>query len=235
MTGLRPRTIVIGVVLFGAAALFYLHYRRTHGLERWFSERLSKQRFLVPVGDSPALGDPLALVTVVEFADFYCGYCARSAVVRQRLFDRYGTRLRWVYKHFSAETEVARAAAAAGEAFWRYSDALYRRRRFDESSLLKLAAELGLDVQRFRRDWQSEAIRKRVAEDAALAKRLGIRGTPHFFINGRPVRGAYPLRFLARVIDDELGRAHRALKHGVQREQLYTHLSGSAADRSDVR
>jgi predicted DsbA family dithiol-disulfide isomerase len=66
------------------------------------------------------------------------------------------------------------------------------------------AEEIGLDMERFRRDWVSDSVRARIRADAEEAKALGVTGTPSFFVNGRFLSGAQPIGSFKRLIDEEL-------------------------------
>jgi predicted DsbA family dithiol-disulfide isomerase len=105
----------------------------------------------------------------------------------------------------------APAAHAAAEAahrqgkFWPMHDKIFADpRAVDEASLARYAQEIGLDMDLFRRDTQSEAVRARIDADAEEARKLGVTGTPAFFVNGRFLSGAQPYESFKRLIDEEL-------------------------------
>ena len=176
----------------------------------------------VPVGDSPVLGPVDAPVTVVEFADYQCPYCSKSHKTMESLREEYGDEVRFVFKHnplpFHKQAKpAARAAVAAGEQgkFWEMHDLLFRYQKVMkgksdqemEDWAAGFAQEMGLDVEQFRADFNSERTQEQVEEDMALAKELGARGTPHFLVNGRRITGAQPEQAFAEVIEDELDAA----------------------------
>lgn len=170
------------------------------------------QRVEVPIGDSPVRGPAQAAVTIVEFADFQCPFCARVQPTLARIQETYGERVNLVFKHLPLRIHPrAPAAAAASEAarlqgkFWEMHDRIFSDLGdLSDERFAQYAAELGLDVERFRRDMTSQEVRQRVARDEALANRLGVSGTPAFFINGRFFSGAQPFENFQRVIDAEL-------------------------------
>ena len=147
-------------------------------------------------------------MTVVIFSDFECGFCSRSEATLRALADQYGTRVRFAFKnhplpmHPSARL-AARAALAAGEQgkFWEYHDALFAHQdALDPASLERRARDLGLDVDRFRRAMADPRTDAAIDADEAEATRLGVTGTPTFFVNGRRLIGAQPLvKFQANV------------------------------------
>ncbi len=187
---------------------------------------------VVPVGTSPARGPADALVTIVEFGDYECPFCARGHAVIERLRARYGDKLRVVHKQnplafHSRAFMAARATAAAGAQgkFWQFHDALYATNaKFDEDVLDGIAKKLGLDMKRFRKDMQSATYDAAIDDDLALAGMLGVTGTPAFFVNGRPVEGALPELHFRLIVEEEIERAEKLLASGVLRSKLYEAL-----------
>ena len=106
---------------------------------------------------------------------------------------------------------AAHAAAAAAHAqgrFWEMHDLIFANQRdLSPETLFGYARQLGLNVERFQRDLVSTQVQQEVAADAAEAARLGVTGTPAFFINGRFLSGAKPFEEFQRIIDEELKTA----------------------------
>lgn len=167
-------------------------------------------------GDPLALGRPDAPVTVVEWADFQCPFCALFAHdTAPSLIDQYvktgKVRLEW--RDFAFLGPESRAAAAAARAagrqgkFWEYHDVLYAQQKPENSGavtsayLVGLAGQLGLDQRRFAADMADPAVAKQVAADQAEGSRLGVTGTPTVIINGELVSGAQPLTDYQKAID----------------------------------
>lgn len=161
------------------------------------------------------LGDSGAPVTMVIFSDYQCPYCATFALEQQPvLVDRYvdtgQVRLVWRDYPYLGETSVraavaARAAARQGR-YWEYHEVLYTSVdvwQADEASpqsLLRLAAEVGLDTDRFAVDLEDPGLREAVEADFDFALSLGVPGTPAFLINGEAFFGAQPVeRFAERI------------------------------------
>jgi protein-disulfide isomerase len=163
-----------------------------------------------------SLGPAGAPVTIVMFLEVQCPYCVRGSATIDGLRERYGDQLRVVYKHFPlAFHQQAKPAAIAMEAaanqgrFWEYRDALYARAnelRGGEELLHEVAQEVGLNLDRFRRDLDDPATTARVDADMEYGASLGVSGTPAFYVNGYPVRGAQPESRFAEIIDRELER-----------------------------
>lgn len=170
---------------------------------------------VIETGSAPVLGKAEAPVTIVEFSDFECGLCAESAPVLREVVDRYPDEVRLVYKHFplSFHEHARRAAAAALAAheqkgFWEMHDRLFASSPdLDESSFPRLAAEAGLDVERFLRDYQErrEEYERRIDADYAQGLAAKVRGTPTVFVNGRRVR-VRTVDGISAMIDEELRR-----------------------------
>jgi protein-disulfide isomerase len=189
----------------------------------------------VPVGSAPTRGPADALVTIVEFSDFRCGYCRKARAMMAELDDRYPGQLRLVYKHFTVidpngesmrAAEAAEAAHAQGQ-FWAMHDRLFTHAGpLTDAALDGFARDLGLDMARFRADMDRERrpLRDRVLAEAALAERLGLGGTPAFFVNGRPIEGAQPVDVFVRAIADELARAKALVASGVAPSAVYDAL-----------
>lgn len=199
-------------------------------------EAAAASRVQVPVGLSPGQGPDDALVTVVEFADFECGYCARSVALQKRLLAEFPGTVRWVFKQFPLDFHAnARAAARAALAahaqsrFWPYHDRLFAdRQRLTQGRLVEIAREVGLDMARFRSDLDGPATERLVKEDLELGRKVGVPGTPTFFINGRKVEGSMGYANLARMVREELAWAAELLRRGVPRAQIYEELTRPA-------
>jgi len=161
-----------------------------------------------PARDHVRGGDG-AVVTLVEYGDYECPYCGQAEVVIRELLASFGDDLRYVWRHLPLNdvhehtqmaAEAAEAAAAQG-AFWPMHDKLLDHQ--DELAALDLrryAAELGLDVERFRDDIHRHRYADRIAEDVASAYASGVAGTPSFFINGKRYEGAYDLTTLTAAV-----------------------------------
>lgn len=163
----------------------------------------------IDIGSSPVRGNPNAKVTIVEFSDFQCPFCQRGSAVMEQVLKAYPNDVKIVFKnmplsfHQFAEG-AAKAALAAGKQgkFWEMHDALFKNQQeLDEESLVKRATELGLNVDKFKTDMNSEEIAKQVKEDMELGQNSGVNGTPGFFVNGVLISGAQPFDNFKKVID----------------------------------
>jgi protein-disulfide isomerase len=180
---------------------------------------LDAPRYDVPVAaDDPALGSADAAVTLVEFSDFQCPFCARVMPTLKQVREQYGDRVRIVWKDFpltSIHPQAFKAAEAGHCAFeqgkfWEYHDQLFANQNALEPEFLKkYAADTGLDAEAFNACLDTAKYGDRVQEQMALGTRLGVSSTPSAFINGRMVTGAQPYEVFTAIIDEELARAGR--------------------------
>ena len=155
--------------------------------------------------DDPVQGKAEAPVTVVEFSDFQCPFCARATPAVKELAAAHPEKVRVVWKHLPLSFHqnavpaalAAEAARAQGgpEKFWAMHDKLFAGQASLSQSLYEASArELGLDLDRFKRDMADPKLKARVEEDAQLAQKLGVSGTPTFIVNGERVVGSGGLR-----------------------------------------
>lgn len=170
-------------------------------------------RFEVSAAADHVRGSLEAPIVMVEFGDFNCGFCKRFYdETFSQIMDNYGDQIRFIYRDYPilAESSVTAALASrcAGEqdAFWAYHDALYENQSmFNQTGgFAALAEQLGLDVQAFNTCVEDQRYLSGVVSDYQEGQSYGIRGTPAFFINGRPVSGAQPYEVFAGVIEEEL-------------------------------
>jgi protein-disulfide isomerase len=195
--------------------------------------------YAVPLGASPRRGPADALITVVEFSDFSCRYCVRSQHTLEQVERLFPGQIRWVFRHFPLDeddgTLAAEAAVAAGQqgAFWPMHDRLFAvRGQVDRAAVELYATDLGLDLARFRADLDSGIARESALRDWKDGLRLGISGTPAFFVNGRALHGARPVAHFADVIATELARARTAA--AARPADLYATLTAGGRTIADI-
>ena len=173
-------------------------------------------RAQVSVDGAPSKGPATAPVTIVEFSDFYCPFCKRVQSTLSAILAKYGDKVRLVYRDFPipqlhpAAPKAAEAARCANDQgkFWPYHDLLHARApKGSPDDLTAYANEVGLDVAAFEACLTSGKHAAGVKKDIEEGNRLGIDGTPGFFVNGRSLAGAQPLEAFVTVIEDELARA----------------------------
>ena len=172
------------------------------------------RRYTINTKGSPTRGPALARISIVEFSDFQCPFCRRVTPTMDKLITEYGDKVRIVFKNLPLSIHSkAPAAHAAAEAahrqgkFWEMHDRIFAdQRNLAPEAFEGYAADLGLDMDRYRADVASSDVKKRIGADMEEAQKLGVTGTPGFFINGRFVSGAQPFETFKRLIDEELGK-----------------------------
>ena len=157
-------------------------------------------------------GNPQAKVTIVEFSDFQCPFCADVEPTLNKILNTYRDQVKLVYKNYPLPSHqnaqgAALAALCAKEQgkFWEYHDLLFKNQEsLEESDLKKYAAGFGLKTEDFNSCLESKKYKSQIEADMMEANRLGVRGTPAFFINGQFLSGAQPFENFQAVIEEEL-------------------------------
>ena len=195
-----PFVIVVAVALIalGSGAMLYRAKRQQLQLRP-----IPENKAVSEATDAESMhirGNPNAPVTLEEFGDFQCPPCGTFATFGEELLKEYDSRLRIVFRNFPLQGhEHAREAALAAEAagmqghFWEMHDVLYREQVFwsyapNARELFEsYAGTIGLNLDQFRKDMDSEKVKERVDSDHARGDSLGIKVTPTLFINNQPV------------------------------------------------
>jgi len=183
----------------------------------------------MPVTGDTTRGAAAAPVTIVAFLDYQCPFCARLDKTLDALDERYPGSLRIsvlnnplaFHKDAGPAAQAALSAASQGR-FWELHRKLFANTKaLSRADLERYAVEVGLDVQRFRTDLDGRVYEKRITREQALGQKYGARGTPHCFVNGRPIRGAQPEAKFAEVIDDELKQVATLVAAGKAPADVY--------------
>ncbi len=165
----------------------------------------------LPVSDRDhAEGPEDAAVTLVEYGDYECPHCGRAHPIVKKIQERFGSRLRFVFRNFPLTeshphaqhaAEAAEAAAAQGN-FRAMHDALFEHQSaLSDGDLKRYAAEIGLDDARLQRELNEHMHANRVREDFRSGVRSGVNGTPTFFINGLRHDAAWDLETLSNALE----------------------------------
>jgi protein-disulfide isomerase len=162
----------------------------------------------------PAKGPENAPVTIVEFSDFQCPYCARLVPTIEQVLTNYGDKVRVVFRQFPLNfhqfaQKAAEASLCANEQgkFWELHDAMFQnQQQLAVENLKARAVELGLNGEQFNACLDGGKFAQQVQADFQDGSKAGVSGTPAMFVNGRFINGAVPYPEVAKVIDDELKR-----------------------------
>lgn len=168
-------------------------------------------------------GNPKSTVAVVEFADFECGYCKRASGELKRLYEAYGDRVLFVYKHFPMDPKCnpgvknpkhrkACVAAMAGVCaqeegvFWAFHDLAFKNQHdLDPEDLIAYATHAGADPTTFRACLESGRTQDRVVADGTLGAALELHGTPRIWVNGELYRAGQGAEQMAKALEMALG------------------------------
>lgn len=196
--------------------------------------------YKAPRGNGPRRGPADAPITIVAWSDFHCGYCNRVERTLEQLDRLFPGKLQWVFRHLPLDEDEtlaaqASAAAAAQGRFWPMKQRLFSiKDKTDRVAIEQIAADLGLDLMRFRNQLDAGSHLAHISSDTAAASALGVVGTPMFFINGRPLSGNQPLSAFAEVIDSELTKVRQlGLGDGADVYAVRTENGRAQADASE--
>jgi len=170
------------------------------------------QNVKIDIAGAPVKGQEDAQITIVEFSDFQCPFCAKTLPTLENVLRQYPKQVRWVFKHFPldfhADAPLAHEAAmASGEQgkFWEMHDLIFSRQQsMRRDDLIAYAKELNLDMDRFIKAIDSGQYKETVEKDIQEGRQLGINGTPTFFVNGQRLVGARPANDFVRIIEAKM-------------------------------
>lgn len=201
--------IFSGVLIFGGIFIYNYFY---------YFEEIQKGNTLngtiKPVNietiDDPSIGAENPVITIVEFADFECPYCRESVSALSKVIENYGTEVKIIFRDFPNlvshpnAVEAALAANCANEQgrFWQYHDLLFEyQAELSENLYRDLAVNLGLDMEKFNSCMDSQKYLAEVQDDLREGIRLGVEGTPTYFISGSKLpSGVIPYETFVEMI-----------------------------------
>lgn len=210
------------------ASKFLEMEKKREAVDQWLAEQTRKhtveiyinkpQRpvFDVAAGDAPFVGPADAKVTIVEFSDFQCPYCSKGREVMDALKKKYGNKIKIAFKNFplpfhNQAQGAAEAALCAFEqdpkAFWKLHDIMFSdQSKLSKDNLLAHAKSIGLKEDSFRTCIETQKYAQKVAQDMEEGKKVGVKSTPTFFVNGQLVNGAHPIEVFSEIIDQGLAK-----------------------------
>ena len=208
-----PSAIVLAAVILGGSILLSQRSSVTAGVGS------DTQDIAIPevTEDDFIKGDPNAEITLIEYADFSCGFCAKYHPTMERLVEEYDGKVRWVYRHLPIFNKPAAISSQCvgnilgDEKFFEYSDVLYQNQKELNSELMKKEAlALGVDENDYESCVNDFKISDKISRDFTSVRVLaGINSTPHTIIvdkNGKkyPFSGALPYEDVATLVDSFL-------------------------------
>jgi protein-disulfide isomerase len=203
--------------------------RKKEAVDKWLAEQTSKSpvevyipkprrpTFPVEVGNAPFAGDKDAKVTIVEFSDFQCPFCAKGADLLKKVKQKYGNKVKISFKQFplpfhNHAEQAAVASLCANEQssdlFWKMHYEMFANQEtaLDPEGLKKTAKKIGAKMDVFEKCLSENRYLGQVKADMEEGKKVGVKSTPTFFVNGQLVSGAQPMEVFAEIIDEELAR-----------------------------
>lgn len=201
---------------------------KKEAIDKWIAEKTAKEpvevymmkperpTFEVELGDAPFKGGKNAKVTIIEFSDFQCPFCAKGASIMEEVVKKYGNKVKVAYKNFplpfhQQARPASMAALCAGDQneakFWD----MYKRMFEDQQGLTAAgleakAKESGLNMDKFKECMAEEKFAAQIERDMAQGQELGVKSTPTFFVNGVMVTGAQPIEAFSEIIDEQLAQ-----------------------------
>jgi protein-disulfide isomerase len=171
-------------------------------------------RFPVSVDDDPAEGPADAPVTIVQFAEFQCPYCGKARESINKVKEAYPGKVRFVFRDFplgfhdrAIPAAVAANCAEKQGKYWPMHDELMSNQRaLEDADLERVAKDVGLNLSDWQACRQDPSMRAEVEKDMADGAKIGVTGTPAFFINGVMLSGAQPYERFKAIIDRELAK-----------------------------
>jgi protein-disulfide isomerase len=171
-------------------------------------------KLTLPVSESRdhIQGPVTAPITLVEYGDYECPYCAQAYMITKEIQERLGNKLRFAFRNFpltkvrphAYKAAIAAETAAAQGKFWEMYDYLFKHGQVvTEDNLRRTAANLGLNLTRFDRELLDRTYSRHVDEDIQSGKSSGVKSTPTFFINGDRYNDAWDLDTLLNALDEE--------------------------------
>lgn len=166
-------------------------------------------------GDRPSFGPEDAPFTIVEYSDFECPYCSQAAKTVTQLKEKYGDKVRFVFRQyplpFHKNAQLAAEASLAAHAqgkFWPFHDKLFENQRaLSREDLEKYAEEVGLDMAKFKKALDEHTYADEVKADMELGEKVGVSGTPTMMVGVHRVQNPTDVASVSAIVDRELGAA----------------------------
>jgi len=205
---------------------FLIMNKKKSAVEKWTAKKLKNNKvevylekptrpvFSVNIDGAPFKGNNNAKVTLVEFSDFQCPYCARGRTLLEQLRRKYGKKLKIVFKQYplpfhNHAQKAAEAALCAFEQgtkyFWSLHDKMFDdQTKLDVASLKLSAKSVGINSKKFNSCLDTNKMANSVKKSIADGQKSGVKSTPTFLVNGQLINGAQPIEIFTKLIDSEL-------------------------------
>ena len=172
-------------------------------------------QFPVTPGDAPSIGPKDAKVTLIEYFDYQCPFCAKVKPTIDEIVKAYPNDVRVVFKMHALDihpnalpaAEAAMAAKAQGKFLEMDKKLFENQQKLTRDTFVAIAKEIGLDVDKFTKDLDAHTYLAKIQAEGKEVQDLGATGTPASFVNGRFVSGSKPFAYFKDMIDEEIGWA----------------------------
>ena len=208
---------LLGILVLVVVLMVILITRMEARRYRVVSSIPGQSQVEIEITGDPVIGPKDAPVTIVEFSDFQCPFCLKTHYVLKKMREKFGPRMRIVYKNFPLDTECnpmlkfqmhpnSCIASYAGECAYKngcfesFYEKMVQTQRFDLESLLQIAIDCGMDPNKFQACLMSDLPRKAVLRDIEDAKKIGLKGTPTLIINGYVISGYRNEQEMTKII-----------------------------------
>ncbi|MBL8019321.1 MAG: thioredoxin domain-containing protein [Leptospirales bacterium] len=186
-------------------------------LKKTYNYTYDYTRVKVETAGFPDRGNPQAKVTIVEYSDFECPFCIRVQPTTAKIREKYGDKVRWVFKDFPLSFHPNAMTMHIGarcvyrvnkNGYWKFFDTMFGHDRpadvITKEGTAKVAAQAGTDMAQYQSCVSDPAVVKEIQDAQKSGEAVGVSGTPAFFINGRMLSGAQPQAAFEQIIDEEL-------------------------------
>jgi protein-disulfide isomerase len=172
---------------------------------------------VISIDGDPVKGPSDAKITLVEFSDFQCPYCSKAVAEADAVLRKYPKDVRLVFKQFPLDAhsqarmaaEASLAAHAQGK-FWPMHDKLFANsHELSRDHILGWAKEIGLDMTKFKGDFESGKYKSAVEREISQGETAGVEGTPSFFVNGKHYNGGLELAEFGPILEAEMKTARK--------------------------
>jgi protein-disulfide isomerase len=198
---------ILGLIVIGIFAISIVK-------EQPLKKNLNKIDFLTkPVifSEDPVLGNPKAIISLIEFGDFKCSACKKIESSLKEILKTYPNQIKLVWKGIPGHSEsekVLLASYCAREQgkFWKYHDLLFSNQdNLDQQNIyFKLAQDINLDLKKFDRCLNNQTFFDLIQKNITQAQKLKIDATPYFFINEKKFSGAISFEKFRIIIEEEI-------------------------------
>lgn len=206
---------------------FLSQEKKDQVLESWMKKKMGDKEievyfrpqrptFDVPIGDSPVKGAKNAKVTIVEFSDFQCPYCADATENLRKILKEFPNEVRVVFKNFplpfhpqarDGSNAALCARDQAEDHFWKMHDYMFANQNMlGIEKLNEQAKKLKLNLDDFTQCLEKRRFDSQIEGDLQLGKSLGVRSTPTLFLNGQLLSGVHEFNQLKSIVEEELKR-----------------------------